>query len=296
LGQQSGYLAYHAHALALLARLAHAQGEKDDAQAKMHEAMQIVRMLHIVDDITYIVLGWALQLAIARQDAAAVDAWQQAQADLMPPESHHQPPVLQQLGALLRVRLHLFHQEHNAALELLTALRNQVDNAGLTRMTIELLLLHALAWHARLDTRQASASLAEALTLAERGGFVRLLADEGAPLALLLTQMRQREPEVGDWPVSAAYVNRLLDVCAATTGTPTVTADSTARNPDALSAREQEVLHLLAAGLSNAEIAERLIVTPGTVKRHLHNLYSKLGVSNRTQAAAYARTHAPPDA
>jgi DNA-binding NarL/FixJ family response regulator len=85
-----------------------------------------------------------------------------------------------------------------------------------------------------------------------------------------------------------------LDVCAATAGTPAPAAESTARSLEALSVREQEVLRLLADGLSNAEIAEQLVVTPGTVKRHLHNLYSKLGVENRTQAAAFARTHAPP--
>jgi len=135
---------------------------------------------------------------------------------------------------------------------------------------------------------------AEALTLAERGGFVRLITDEGAPMALLLAQVRQRGPEAGALSVSAAYLDRLLEVCAAAPGTPAPAAESTAHTLDALSTREQEVLRLLADGLSNAEIAERLVVTPGTVKRHLHNLYSKLGVANRTQAAAFARTHQPP--
>jgi LuxR family maltose regulon positive regulatory protein len=257
--------------------------------------VQIVRALHIVDDITYTVLGWALQLAIARQDAAAVDDWQQSWADVVPSDATDQPPVLQQMGALLHARLHLFRQEHDAALDLLTDLREQVDHADLTRLTLEILLLHALAWQARLHTRQALTTLAEALTLAERGGFVRLIADEGAPMALLLAQVRQRGAEIEGAPLSPAYLNRLLEVCAATAGTPDPTTESPARSLDALSAREQEVLRLLADGLSNAEIAERLVVTPGTVKRHLHNLYSKLGVANRTQAAAYARTHAPPD-
>jgi DNA-binding NarL/FixJ family response regulator len=86
----------------------------------------------------------------------------------------------------------------------------------------------------------------------------------------------------------------LLEVCAAASGTSAPPAESTVRSLDALSTREQEVLRLLADGLSNAEIAEQLVVTPGTVKRHLHNLYSKLGVENRTQAAALARTYTPP--
>ena len=56
-----------------------------------------------------------------------------------------------------------------------------------------------------------------------------------------------------------------------------------------LSEREIEVLRLIAAGLSNQEIADRLIIAPGTVKRHINNLYGKLQVGSRTQAIAAAR-------
>ena len=56
-----------------------------------------------------------------------------------------------------------------------------------------------------------------------------------------------------------------------------------------LSERELEVLGLVAQGLTNREIAERLFITVGTVKTHVHNIYGKLGVRGRTQAAARAR-------
>ena len=58
---------------------------------------------------------------------------------------------------------------------------------------------------------------------------------------------------------------------------------------DPLSQREQEVLDLVAAGLSNREIAEVLFVTVGTIKKHLNNIFSKLDVKSRTQAAARGR-------
>ncbi len=58
---------------------------------------------------------------------------------------------------------------------------------------------------------------------------------------------------------------------------------------DPLSGRELEVLHLIAIGDSNYEIAEQLVVAVSTVKRHVSNIFSKLGVTNRTQAVARAR-------
>lgn len=58
-----------------------------------------------------------------------------------------------------------------------------------------------------------------------------------------------------------------------------------------LSAREQAVVHLLMSGLHNHEIAERLFISEGTVKTHLHRIYEKLGVRSRLELAAHAHTH-----
>lgn len=54
--------------------------------------------------------------------------------------------------------------------------------------------------------------------------------------------------------------------------------------------RERAVLQLVAQGLTNQEIAQQLVVAPGTIKTHLSNLYAKLGVGNRAQAIAFAQT------
>jgi DNA-binding CsgD family transcriptional regulator len=61
--------------------------------------------------------------------------------------------------------------------------------------------------------------------------------------------------------------------------------------PPALTARELEIVHLVARGYTNVQIAQRLWVTKWTVKFHLANAYRKLGVSNRTQAARYLFDH-----
>ncbi len=64
-----------------------------------------------------------------------------------------------------------------------------------------------------------------------------------------------------------------------------------AQNENALTRREYEVLQLLAQGLGNAAIAERLVVTKRTVQNHVSNIYSKLGVASRTEATLYALRH-----
>jgi LuxR family maltose regulon positive regulatory protein len=87
--------------------------------------------------------------------------------------------------------------------------------------------------------------------------------------------------------VSADYLKRLLDVWQP--DKETVSTSHTDLLREALSEREQEVLRLIALGLTNREAAERLIVAPSTIKKHLDHIYLKLGVNRRTQAIAYAR-------
>ena len=73
--------------------------------------------------------------------------------------------------------------------------------------------------------------------------------------------------------------------------TPPVKAKQAQTYPDGLTAREVEVLRLLAQGLSDAQIAEQLVISPRTVNRHTTSLYSKLGVSSRAAATRFAHEH-----
>ena len=94
----------------------------------------------------------------------------------------------------------------------------------------------------------------------------------------LLPEVRQEAP---------AFVDRLLEYAGISrpeaTGRPQALVEP-------LSPRELEVLELIVAGRSNQEVADRLVIVVGTVRRHLNNIYGKLGVSSRTQAIA--RAHA----
>ncbi|NJM07447.1 response regulator transcription factor [Candidatus Gracilibacteria bacterium] len=172
-------------------------------------------------------------------------------------------------------------QQHDV-LDLLTRLLAAAEAGGRIGSQIEALLLQSLAYEALDDSGQARIPLQHALALAEPEGYVRLFADEGAPLARLLE--RERDAGGGMQP----YIQRLQAAFATQlTAHPASLALHPAAEP--LTAREREVLRLIAEGLSNQELAARLHLSPQTVKVHTRNIYSKLGVTSRTQAVARGR-------
>ena len=151
-------------------------------------------------------------------------------------------------------------------------------------------MLQALALQARGDTSLAIDALERALSLAEPGGFVRVFVDEGEPMAALLRQAATRG-------IAPSYVGELLRAFGAEVQEGREAEGRSPQHPstsaplliEPLSERELEVLRLIAAGLSNREIADRLIIAISTVKTHVNNIYRKLDVSKRTQAVARAR-------
>jgi LuxR family maltose regulon positive regulatory protein len=151
---------------------------------------------------------------------------------------------------------------------------------------IEILNLQALVYQAQGDPDRALHKLDLALSLAEPEGFVRIFLDEGPAMGDLLYQAQSRG-------ISQGYVRRLL---AAFPNADPVRAGLLPKHPagdelvEPLSEREIEVLQLIAEGLTNQEIAERLYLSLNTIKVHTRNIYGKLGVNNRTQALAKGRS------
>ncbi len=154
---------------------------------------------------------------------------------------------------------------------------------GAMRMegVIEILVLRARALQIKGDLAGALADLERALLLAEPEGYIRVFVDEGAPMVALIQAVSRRPSAIRLRP----YIEQLLTAF----GEKGHTAFPIQNLEEPLTERELEVLRLLAAGQSNAEIARTLVIAVSTVKTHTNNIFGKLGVTSRSQAIARAR-------
>jgi len=195
---------------------------------------------------------------------------------------------------LVLARVLLTTDAPDRALELLERLHARAAAQARTGSIIEARTLQALALAAAGDQADALAALAEALSLAATKGYLRVFVDEGAPMAALLgtltTAGTARVAVAGDLPPD--FLVRLAEAFArhgAPIGRHGKRAAGMPGLVEPLSDREFQVLQLVAAGRSNREIADELVVVLDTVKRHVGHILDKLGAANRTQAVARAR-------
>ena len=179
--------------------------------------------------------------------------------------------------------------------EALDSLGNLLENAlseGRMAHEIELRVLLSLTSQQLGETGEAFDQLERALTLAEPEGFVRVFVDEGLPMAALLERVIRERRDDGSYNGAPdVYAGRLLEHFALQAADSGNGGPRSGRTPglEPLSGREVEVLELVAAGRSNAEIAGELYLSVGTVKAHVHHIFGKLLVRNRSQAVARAR-------
>jgi LuxR family maltose regulon positive regulatory protein len=202
-------------------------------------------------------------------------------------------PLAKEAWDMLWARLHLAQGQAKEAIILLKEPLSQALEQGRSGHALPLLVLLALAYHQQGQTMQAMETLGRALLLGKQGNYIRVFLDEGPIVAKLLTKWCQhyrQKPQRESSSVSSSYVRAVLTASGTEDQLPTwITAHPREDSlVEKLSERENKVLSLTAEGLSNHEIAQRLVVTVSTIKTHLNNIYTKLNVHTRLQAVTRA--------
>ena len=294
-------------ALLSLARVRQAQGDWDSAWDLLHQAQQKAgesRSVQMDDRLVEVArarfsiqqgrydqaLSWAKERRLDENPLAGISVAAGSPGfDIIEPEY------------LTLARLYLAQGFPEKALEILEAMLEIDERKGRVRRMIEVLSLQAVALETKGEVDHALTVLERALAIAGLEGYARTFIDEGTPMKRLLHQAVQRgiEPE---------YAGRLLAALLEQEGSgrrskipggyPAGVPPSLPLSPgwkpetgtiEPLSDRELEVLQLIAQGMSNSEVAARLVISFSTVKGHTTNIYSKLMVNSRTQAVARAR-------
>jgi LuxR family maltose regulon positive regulatory protein len=182
-------------------------------------------------------------------------------------------------------RLLIAQKKFAEAKVLINRISGHAQKTGKRVTELTCLILLAKSFYAEGDTDQALEHLNSAFVIAKPEGFIRIFIDEGPPMAALLYEALSRES-------ASEYVRQLLGAISSDEIKESAESQKYSGEFDwiePLSQRELEVLQLIAEGLSNREIGDRLYLALNTVKTHTRNIYSKLGVRSRTQAVSKAR-------
>ena len=289
--QQLAYTQPLASGLGMLARIRQAQGDLAGALETIGQARRVKLSPQVVSLHNPIPVWWA-RLLLARGEVAEAAQWTRERGLGVTDE----PGYPREGEYLVLARVLLARQEPDQALTLLEWLYAQAAEQQRTGSVIEVRALQALALAARGDQIAGLTALAEALALAGPEGYVRVFVDEGVPMARLLARLAVAQRSGQDTPratVPPDYLDRLarpFQPGGAPAARPATRVAAGAEGlVEPLSDRELQVLRLLAAGRSNRQIADELVVVVDTVKKHVGHILDKLGAANRTQAVARAR-------
>lgn len=266
---QANFRVYH-EAMMGIALLHHCQGDQARGRQILDTLTQVLLEMNQVQFMPE-VEAFRARLALLRGDVGTAMYWMQT-GD----QPARMPLWFWEANELTRVKVLLAQDTavtRQEAAHLLTTCQQQAEAAANVWLLIQIWALRALLAQAQGQSEKALAAAEQAVRLAEPGGYLRLFTELGLEMANLLAQLAARG-------IAPAYIERIQAVFRA----------DQSLEAHALTSRELEILALLQKGLSDKEIAEKLVVSVLTVKKHNRHIYQKLGVNGRRQAAAKAKT------
>jgi LuxR family transcriptional regulator, maltose regulon positive regulatory protein len=291
LSRQLGWTLPLVAGLTILARIRQARGDSASAWEAIRAAEK-VQLSESMASLFNPAPVFRARLKLANGDVDSAARWIQRRGL----DVQDEPAYPHERDYLVLARVLLAQQAPESALQLLDRWISLAAAQERTESLIELQALQALAHAARHEEAAALAALTQALTLAAPERYLRVFIDEGWPMAAILQQLLkgQNVRQITDGgAVSRDYLTRLA-AGFEHAGAP-IHAFTRSRGVlvpglfEPLSERELQVLGLLAAGKSNKAIAQELVVTLDTVKRHVTHVLDKLGAANRTQAVTRAQ-------
>jgi LuxR family transcriptional regulator, maltose regulon positive regulatory protein len=275
--------------LATLAWIRQAQGDPAGAVEAMADAQRAGPGAAVTSLLNPVPAQQA-RLLLAQGEVAAASRWAHDRG--LGPDD--EPPYSREPEYLALARMLLAQDRPGQALALLDQMHAAAAAQGRPGSIIEIGALRALALAAAGEQANAVEAVAEALALARPQHYIRVFADEGAPMSDLLARLvaAQRNGQAAARAVDLGFLAKVLQALGGPGQAPEQrrgTATATPRLVDQLTARELEILTLLATGAPNPRIAGELVVTLDTVKKHVSHILGKLGAANRTEAVTRAR-------
>jgi LuxR family maltose regulon positive regulatory protein len=283
----------------VLVRVCLAQGDLTGAEHAVHEMEQVNRHAGIPLFRPW-VESLQVQLWLAQGHLTRAIDWAEHTS------SRREALVYsREIASLALVRVYLADRRYPQALRLLEALLSSAEQVSRVGSIIAILALQVAALHGSGSKQEAHRVLDRLLTLAEPEGYIRVFLDAGAPMhaalqAWLKTSQQRVSPVLASYAqtVLAAFEGKQREIVQQETNPPVskalppaspASSQAAQQLLEPLTPRELEVLHLLAEGATNQEIADHLVVSLRTVKKHVSNLLLKLEAQNRTQAVVRAR-------